>query len=97
LHIGKSHDLFQRLKSFRKGAILRKFPAHFASGEFFKWGFEAVIAKEDLCFDFVPSENEEAARKHETELHRSYRRNFLDRPPLDGTSGEQLRIGKGSF
>jgi hypothetical protein len=93
LHIGMSGDLFKRLKSFHKGAIRRKFPAHFASSEFIKWKFDDLIPTDHLRFDFIETSGEDAAKALETELHRNYRSKFLDRPPLDGTSGKRFKIG----
>lgn len=94
LHIGKAGDLLQRLKSFRKGVIEKKFPAHFASSEFVKWQFNRLAKAEDLRFDFIVTPSEEEATERETELHRRYRWKFLDRPPLDSTSGERFKIGE---
>ncbi len=90
LHIGKSHNLFQRLRAFHRAAILGKQPAHFAGVQFITWGFDKVIPVEDLRFDFIEAKSERDARTLETELHATYRRRFLDRPPLDGTSGERF-------
>ncbi len=91
LHIGMSGNLLSRLKSFHGGAIQNKVHAHFASRQFVYWRFDDVI--KDLCFDFIPLKNVKAAKERETELHETYRKKFLDRPPLDGTSGERPKIG----
>jgi hypothetical protein len=93
LHIGMSGDLFKRLRSFHKGVIREEFPAHFASSEFVKWGFKKLVPARLLRFDFIATVDNAAARTLETELHRAYRYKFLDRPPLDGTSGERFKIG----
>jgi len=52
-----------------------------------------VIAAEDLRFDFIPSKDGKPAKERETKLHQAFRKKFLDRPPLDGTSGERPNIG----
>lgn len=91
LHIGKSHNLFQRLKSVQRAVILGKRPAHFAGVQFMKWRFNEVIPVEDLRFDSIGTRSEADARKLETELHQLYRKKFLDRPPLDGTSGARFK------
>jgi hypothetical protein len=41
-----------------------------------------------LRFDFIPASNAEEAKRLERESHLAYRRRYLDRPPLDGTSGQ---------
>jgi hypothetical protein len=92
LHIGMSGNLFQRLKSFRSGIKLN-LHAHFGSRQFVYWRFDGVIHADDLRFDFIPSKNGKAAKDFETERHEAYRKTFLDRPPLDGTSGERPKIG----
>jgi hypothetical protein len=66
LHIGMSQDLFKRLRSFRKGAILEKFPAHFASSEYIKWGFKTLVAPKNLCFDFVVTQDAATAKSQES-------------------------------
>jgi len=94
LHIGMSRNLLSRLKSFYGGAVKTKVHAHFASRQFVYWHYDNVIPAEDLWFDFIPLENVKAAKECETKLHETYRKKFLDRPPLDGTSGERPKIGK---
>ncbi len=93
LHIGMSSNLFNRLRSFYRGAVEQKFPAHFASSEFIKWKFDKSVPADQLRFDFIGTPNAQAAKDLETELHRAYRYKFLDRPPLDGTSGKRFKIG----
>jgi hypothetical protein len=88
-----SGDLLKRLKSCHKGAIREQFPAHFASSEFIKWKFHKVVPGRMLRFDFVVTVDTAAAKELETELQRAYRYKFLDRPPLDGTSGMRFKIG----
>lgn len=87
LHLGKSKNLGTRIRMFRQAAEGLK-ASHHAGLEFFEWHFEKLIARERLRFDYFETATEQEALKLERSLHEEYRRNFLDRPPLDGTSGQ---------
>ena len=62
--------------------------SHHAGVEFFEWKFEKVISREKLRFDYFETPTEQEALKLERLLHEEYRKEFFDRPPLDGTSGQ---------
>jgi hypothetical protein len=87
LHIGKSINLGRRIRTFRQAAEGLK-ASHHAGLEFFHWGFEKVIPRERLHFDHFETRSEQEALKLEHLLHEEYRKRYLDRPPLDGTSGQ---------
>lgn len=87
LHIGKSRNLGRRIRTFRQAAEGLK-ASHHAGLEFFHWGFENVIPRERLHFDHFETGSEQEALKLERLLHEEYRKKYLDRPPLDGTSGQ---------
>lgn len=87
LHIGKSNNLGTRIRMFRQAAGGLK-ASHHGGREFFEWRFDKLIPRERLRFDYFETATEEEALKLERSLHKEYRRNFLDRPPLDGTSGQ---------
>lgn len=87
LHIGKSNDLGKRIRIFRQAAEGLK-ASHHAGREFFEWHFEKRIPRDRLRFDYCEASSEEEALKLERLLHEEYRRKFLDRPPLDSTSGQ---------
>ena len=87
LHIGKSVDLGVRIRTFRQAAEGLKAPHH-AGIEFHRWGFGVVFPIERLWFDYAITPDEAEALRLERMLHEEYRREFFDRPPLDGTSGQ---------
>ena len=87
LHIGKSINLGRRIRTFRQAAEGLK-AAHHAGREFFHWEFKKVIGRERLYFDHSETGSEQEALNLEHLLHKEYRRRYLDRPPLDGTSGQ---------
>ena len=87
LHIGKSINLGVRIRMFRQAAEGLK-ASHHAGLEFSEWHFERLIPQERLRFDYYKTASEPAALKLERMLHEEYRKKFLDRPPLDGTSGQ---------
>lgn len=87
LHIGKSINLGRRIRTFRQAAEGLK-ASHHAGREFLRWGFEKVISRERLHFDYFETGSEQEALKLEHLLHEEYRKRYLDRPPLDGTSGQ---------
>jgi len=62
--------------------------SHHAGREFFEWHFQKLIPRERLRFDYFETTTEQEALKLECLLHEEYRKKFLDRPPLDGTSGQ---------
>ena len=62
--------------------------SHHAGIEFFEWKFEKLIPRDGLHFDYLETSSEQEALKLERLLHEEYREEFLDRPPLDGTSGQ---------
>jgi hypothetical protein len=86
LHIGKASDLGRRIGYFRRAAEGGK-AAHNAGHEFFEWHFANLIPPERLRFDYIETSTAQEALKLEHALHVEYRRRFLDRPPLDSTSG----------
>ena len=88
LHIGKSKDLHRRIGYFRTAAAGAP-AAHKAGREFSEWGFERLLPLANLCFDHVETATERDALNLERRLHEDYRNSFLDRPPLDGTSGQR--------
>ena len=87
LHIGKSGNLGRRIRSFRQAAQGLK-AAHHAGREFCEWRFERLVPPERLRFDCFVTSTEQEALRLERALHQEYRNRFLDRPPLDGTSGQ---------
>lgn len=86
LHIGQSDNLRRRIRYFRGAALGKKYP-HKAGREFSEWHFANLIPLESLRFDCIETSTEQEALKLERVLHVEYRRKFLDRPPLDSTSG----------
>jgi excinuclease UvrABC nuclease subunit len=89
LHIGKSNNLGRRIRQFRQAAEGLKASQH-AGKEFVKWKFDHMIAREMLRFDYFETRDEQDALKLEKALHDEYRLKFLDRPPLDSTSGQSI-------
>jgi len=59
---------------FTEVAIKLNLHAHFASRQFVYWSFDAVIAAEDLRFDFIPSKDGKPAKERETKLHQAFRK-----------------------
>jgi len=88
LHIGKSKDLGRRIGYFRRAAAGAA-AAHKAGREFSEWGFERLLPLGSLCFDYIETPTERDALDLERRVHEDYRRRFLDRPPLDSTSGQR--------
>ena len=89
LHIGKSVNLRKRILTFRR-ALDQEKAAHKAGNEFFDWNFSKVVPERLLRFDYIYTDTEPGAVELETRVHRDYRRTYLDRPPLDGTSGRLI-------
>lgn len=87
LHIGKSKNLGLRIRTFRQAAEGLK-ASHHAGCEFHEWGFESIIPRDRLRYDYVVTHTEQEALKMERSLHEEYRKKYFDRPPLDGTSGQ---------
>ena len=87
LHIGKSKNLGARIRMFRQAAEGLK-ASHHAGIEFFEWNFDKIAPRERLRFDYFETSSEREALKLERLLHEEYRKEFFDRPPLDGTSGQ---------
>ncbi len=87
LHIGKSINLGVRIRMFRQAAEGRK-ASHHAGLEFSDWHFERLIPQKLLRYDYYKTTSEPEALMLERMLHVEYRRKLLDRPPLDGTSGQ---------
>lgn len=90
LHIGKSNDLGRRLRLFRR-AVEGAQASHQAGREYAKWHFERLVPRERLWFDYVLTAGGAEALALERRLHKEYRVQFLDRPPLDGTSGQSSK------
>jgi excinuclease UvrABC nuclease subunit len=87
LHIGKANDLRRRIRLFCRAAQgLRA--SHHAGGEYVRWHFDRLVPRERLRFDYLVVPDEQRALTLERTLHEEYRERFLDRPPLDGTSGQ---------
>jgi len=87
LHVGQSGRLRARLKEFLRGAY-RGARGHRAGREFHEWGFGERYPVQHLRFDYRPTRTPKYAKKLERKLHENYRAQYLDRPPLDGTSGQ---------
>ena len=87
LHIGQSVNLGVRIRTFRQAAEGLRAPHH-AGIEFRRWGFGDRFPLQNLRFDYILVEDGAVALRLERELHEEYRRRYLDRPPLDGTSGQ---------
>jgi hypothetical protein len=87
LHIGKSNNLGVRIRAFRQASEGLK-ASHHAGIEFKAWGFEKLIPRGNLRFDYFLTSTEQEALQCERYLHKEYRDKYLDRPPLDGTSGQ---------
>lgn len=75
---------------FRQAAAGLKAP-HKGGIEFHQFDFARIVSPERLWFDYALSRDEEEALRWERALHLEYRNTFLDRPPLDGTSGQEER------
>lgn len=87
LHIGKSNDLGRRLRFFRQAAEGKK-ASHHAGREYARWHFEKLVPREQLRFDYLLVNDGTESLALERRLHEEYRFVYLDRPPLDGTSGQ---------
>ena len=90
LHIGKSNDLGRRLRLFRR-AVEGAQASHHAGREYAKWHFERLVPRERLWFDYVLTTDGAEALALERRIHKEYRVQFLDHPPLDGTSGQSSK------
>ena len=88
LHIGEAKNLEARIQMFMRAATKGK-AAHHAGREFFEWHFERLFPRENLRVDFIETRTKEQAQRLERALHVEYRKEFLDRPPLDSTSGQK--------
>jgi len=86
LHIGKSKNLGVRIRTFRQATEGLSAPHH-GGREFYRWQFSRWVFTRNLRYDYYVTRTEKDAIKLEELLHKKYRLNFLDRPPLDGTSG----------
>ncbi len=89
LHIGKSVNLRTRIQAFRRSAEDGR-NGHKAGIEWDEYGFEEHLPVDRLRFDYVYVGTEDEALQLENKLHEEYRRKYLDRPPLDGTSGQRF-------
>ena len=87
LHIGKSKNLGLRIRTFRQAAEGLK-AAHHAGCEFHEWGFENIIPRNRLRYDYAITRTDQEALKMERYLHEKYRKTYFYRPPLDGTSDQ---------
>jgi hypothetical protein len=87
LHIGKSNDLGTRIRTFRQAAQGLK-AQHHAGVEYFRWQYERLVPHSKLKYDYYMTQSERDALELEQALHEDYRMKFLDRPPLDSTSGQ---------
>jgi len=87
LHIGQSIKLGVRVRTFRQAAEGLRAP-HQAGIQFNYWGFAGIFPLQHLRFDYVLVQSQNEAIRLERQLHEEYRRQYLDRPPLDGTSGQ---------
>ena len=88
LHIGKSIHLKTRIQAFFNAAQGGA-AAHKAGIEYCRWPFGDVAPFHLLVCEYNETGTEEAALALERKLHVSYRKKYLDRPPLDGTSGRR--------
>jgi hypothetical protein len=61
--------------------------SHSAGSDYCYWNFERVLPRASMYYDYFLTDNEQEARRLEIELQETYRRTFLDRPPLDSISG----------
>lgn len=87
LHIGQSRNVRERIKQFYRSA--KEGPKnHHAGNEFSLWGFAKTFPLERLRFDYLLTGTLAQAKKHERLFHEHYRERHLDRPPLDGASGQ---------
>lgn len=87
LHIGKSGNLGKRIRHCRQSAEGIR-GGHHAGREYFEWGFDRLAPPKLLRYDYVVTRTEKRALALERRLHEGYRRRYLDRPPLDSTSGQ---------
>lgn len=83
LHIGKSVNLFRRVREFYKGAKGKKSP-HKAGTEYYEYNFSKMFPIDSLICDYKYTQTDKDARKLEIKLQREYRQKYLDHPPLDG-------------
>lgn len=88
LHIGQSGNLRRRIPEFYRAAKSGN-GNHQAGNEFQNWKFRKEFPLKSLRFDYVETGDRRQAVRLERALHQRYRQRFLDRPPLDGTSGQQ--------
>jgi excinuclease UvrABC nuclease subunit len=87
LHIGKSVTLRSRIQAFRRSSEDGR-NGHKAGIEFYEYQFDELIPLTTLRYDYVFAKTEQEALELERNLHEEYRKQYLDRPPLDGTSGQ---------
>ena len=87
LHIGQSVRLGTRIREFRQAAE-GKHARHPAGKQFHLWEFQRRVPLSSLRFDYVLVQNGGEAIKLERQLHEEYRRQYLDKPPLDAQSGQ---------
>jgi len=86
LHIGQSVRLGTRVREFKQAAEGKR-AQHPAGKQFYRWGFQRMFPLRQLRFDYVFVQDVEEAIRLERRLHEDYRRQYLDKPPLDAQSG----------
>ena len=82
LHIGQSIRLGTRVREFRQAAE-GKHAQHPAGRQYYRLGFQRKFPFRQLWFDCVLVENKGEAVRLERQVDEAYRREYLDRPPLD--------------
>ena len=90
LHIGESQKLQTRVLFFLQ-AVANGRAAHSAGCEFYESGFGERFPLNCLRWDFATAGSKVEAVELELRLQRRYRRVFLDKPPLDGSIGKNLK------
>jgi hypothetical protein len=90
LHIGQSRNIRARIPQFYRSARTGH-GNHHAGNEFYNWAFGKRFPLQDLRFDYALAKDQKEAPGLERQRHEMYRQQYLDRPPLDGTSGSSPR------
>ena len=90
LHIEKSVKLKRRIQEI--SASVEGDRRHHAGNEFDYWKFNRAIPLRCLRYEYYYTATGDDALEAERQLQGKYRDRYLDRPPLDGTSGYSSRI-----
>ena len=89
LHIGKSVDLKRRIREFSRS--VEGTPRHQAGNELYRWRSDRAIPPRCLRYEYYYTATGDDALEEEGQLQKRYRDRYLDRLPLDATSGPSSR------